>query len=300
MDKKKILLKEIEEKIKNFDKEKLISFLTAVSAVSAMRYSVTNQMLIAASCGNSFPGVVMGYKSWQKYGHRVKKGERGIAILAPVRIKKQETVTDPDTGEEKVIEVEKTFFKTVYVFTEAQTVIVDPELDKKIPRPHFLKGDAEELYKKAKDIIKKEVSVIEEEIPDRYTGGYTDGEAIFIKKDLPTKHKFHTLIHEYTHYIKNHVNNPDKTENEIVAETSALTCLKEFGIDSSEYSIEYIVAWMQEAKSILKFLKEGIATGEKIAQKIKEEVNNDRRSVNVSNRGTGGRRRCNSSIGTRT
>ncbi len=46
------------------------------------RYSLGNAMLIAFAR----PGAtrVAGFRTWQKLGRRVRKGERGIAILAPI------------------------------------------------------------------------------------------------------------------------------------------------------------------------------------------------------------------------
>ncbi|MCL6560636.1 MAG: ArdC family protein [Firmicutes bacterium] len=38
-----------------------------------------------------------GYRTWQKCGRHVKKGEKGIAIFAPLTYKQE--VTDEDTGE---------------------------------------------------------------------------------------------------------------------------------------------------------------------------------------------------------
>ena len=45
-------------------------------------YSLNNQILIAIQ--NPAATQVAGYRTWQATGHQVRKGERGISILAPV------------------------------------------------------------------------------------------------------------------------------------------------------------------------------------------------------------------------
>ena len=69
------------------------------TAAKFHRYSFGNQMLIALQR----PGAtrVAGYRAWQGLGRQVRKGEKGIRILAPMtsRIK----IEDPETGEEVVL-----------------------------------------------------------------------------------------------------------------------------------------------------------------------------------------------------
>jgi hypothetical protein len=52
---------------------------------------------------------VAGFKAWLKLGRSVRKGECGIAILAPVRVKERDSAGE-ETGETRV------FFRTAYVF----------------------------------------------------------------------------------------------------------------------------------------------------------------------------------------
>lgn len=68
---------------------------------------------------------VAGFNTWKNSFHRnVKKGEKGIRILAPAPIKKKDTeeITD-ENGNTKTQEVEKVlrFFKPAYVFDISQT-----------------------------------------------------------------------------------------------------------------------------------------------------------------------------------
>ena len=74
-------------------------------------YSLRNTLLIAQEGRRRgfTPRHVAGFKAWLKLGRCVRKGERGIAILAPVRVK-QRDVDGEETGESRV------FFRTAWVF----------------------------------------------------------------------------------------------------------------------------------------------------------------------------------------
>lgn len=77
-------------------------------------YSWHNQMLIWRQCPNaSFVG---GFHTWQKCGRYVRRGEKGIAILAPMFFKDKTKATDGSDTENTRI-----WFKVVYVFDISQT-----------------------------------------------------------------------------------------------------------------------------------------------------------------------------------
>lgn len=59
-------------------------------------YSLNNQLLIAVQC----PGAtrVAGFRTWQGLGRQVRRGERGIAILAPCTYRPKRTQDTEDAG----------------------------------------------------------------------------------------------------------------------------------------------------------------------------------------------------------
>ncbi len=61
------------------------------------RYSLGNAMLIALAR----PGAtrVAGFRTWQKLGRQVCKGEHGIAILSPIRRRRSPTSASANSGE---------------------------------------------------------------------------------------------------------------------------------------------------------------------------------------------------------
>lgn len=66
---------------------------------------------------------VRGYRDWQKVGRQVRRGETGIAILAPIKPKKDE---NKQPGEISSKELEFRCRK-VYVFDVSQTETAAPQ-----------------------------------------------------------------------------------------------------------------------------------------------------------------------------
>ncbi len=87
----------IEDNIKElFQSERYFDYLKTMSRFH--NYSVNNTILIHAQCPNATH--VAGFNTWKnKFGRHVKKGEKGITIIAPTPFKKkiEEMQLDPDT-----------------------------------------------------------------------------------------------------------------------------------------------------------------------------------------------------------
>ena len=103
------------------------SFQTVIRTFSRFHnYSLNNCLLIALQAPGST--CVAGYVDWQKkFGRQVKKGEKGIKILAPCKYKVEiDDMDDPDadssgTGSEKKKTIERVGFKIAYVWDVSQT-----------------------------------------------------------------------------------------------------------------------------------------------------------------------------------
>lgn len=72
-------------------------------------YSWHNCMLIAMQCPTA--SRVAGYRTWQKLGRQVRKGERGIAIFAPCPFHREVASA---SGESEM--VDGVYFRIVHVF----------------------------------------------------------------------------------------------------------------------------------------------------------------------------------------
>lgn len=77
------------------------------------RYSLTNQLLVALQ-SQGRAAFVAGFKQWLELGYYVKRGSRGIRIMAPMPVKQRDRQTGEETGETI------TLFKAVSVFFQEQ------------------------------------------------------------------------------------------------------------------------------------------------------------------------------------
>lgn len=93
--------------------ERLKEYLAAIARFR--RYSLHNVMLIASQKPNATH--VAGFHAWHKLGRFVKKGEKGILILAPIIRKKAETNGEAEPDESSVA----VGFRATYVFDVSQT-----------------------------------------------------------------------------------------------------------------------------------------------------------------------------------
>src|ERR1700678_1443992 len=75
--------------------ETLAQYLAAIGRFH--RYSLRNVMLIASQ--NPAATHVAGFHTWHKLGRFVKKGEKGILILAPIVRAKNQGVEQTETDE---------------------------------------------------------------------------------------------------------------------------------------------------------------------------------------------------------
>jgi len=111
----------IEEIKSEKSSETLLGYLDFCSRFH--RYSFNNKILIWMSMPKATN--VAGFHSWKKLGRLVKKGEKGIPIFAPIRVKKKLDPADnkgiTEEDENAYQEQDKLFFKVVYVWDVSQT-----------------------------------------------------------------------------------------------------------------------------------------------------------------------------------
>ena len=118
--------------------EKLTAYLRAMAKFH--RYSVGNIILISIQKPDAQH--VAGYRTWRKLGRYVRRGEKGIVIMAPIVQRKTEAVEDEIKDEEVVVA-----FKTVYVFDISQTE------GKSLPEFAQVQGNPHQYMDRLKEFI---------------------------------------------------------------------------------------------------------------------------------------------------
>ena len=239
--------------------------------------------------------MVAGYRKWQTMGRQVKKGEKGIKILAPipVRVKSERVKRDPITkeiikgedGEPMKEEVEATIpkFKISTVFDIEQTE------GEPIPKIEVfdLTGHVKEFFTFMDAVMKiSPVSIRYDEIESGAKGYYhLEQNEIVIRRGMSESQTMKTAIHECAHAIlhnrdKMQEGEKDRQTKEVEAESVAYIVCNYFGLDTSDYSFPYIATWgsgreMKELKDSLNLIKQTAGTFiEQLSEKI-EEIKKD-------------------------
>ena len=238
-------------------------------------YSFGNAMLIFSQNPNAT--YVKGYKAWNQLGRYVKKGSKGLAILAPC-IRKVEVFKEPENknlyhDEEAEKEIKKVVsgFRIAYVYDIADTDGDDSMLPVLVTG---LAGNGEqekEIYERLLNVISKEHCV--QEVSGTASKGSFNLETkvISIREDLEYLQKIKTLLHEYAHLLDFQMHPEDdisRNRRELIAESVAFIVSLRLGLDTSRYSMSYIKSWLKD-KEELKIIADSV---QKIAYTIITEL----------------------------
>ena len=268
-------MKEITDRLETgiqqlFDSDRYKAYLTTMAKFH--NYSFNNTLLIAMQGGQ----LVAGFNKWKDTFHRtVKKGEKGIKILAPAPYKVKQKMEKLDEQgkpildkdgkpltEEKTVQIPA--FKVVSVFDVSQT---EGE-----PLPTIAVNELSGSVQDYQDFFK----ALEQSSPVPI--GFEDIEGgahgyfhlldnrIAIQEGMSQLQTIKTAIHEIAH-AKLHAidpndpeqaNRPDSRTREVQAESVAYAVCQHYGLDTSDYSFGYVAGW--SSGKDLKELKASLET----------------------------------------
>ena len=285
-------MKEITDRLEKgiteiFNSERYKEYLSVMSKFHD--YSLNNTLLIAMQKPDA--SHVAGFSSWKNIFQRnVKKGEKGIKIIAPspFKVKQEKEKIDPQTqkpvigkdGKPVVEETEITIpaYKVVSVFDVSQTE------GKELPNisVETLTADVEQ-YEDFFAALEKTspVPIAFEEITSGANGYYhLEDKRIAIKEGVSELQAVKTAIHEIAH-AKLHdidLNAPkdeqqprvDRRTREVEAESVAYTVCQRFGLDTSDYSFGYVAGWSSGKE--LPELKASLETIQQTAKELISEI----------------------------
>ena len=220
-------------------------------------YSFGNTMLIFAQKPEAT--YVKGYKAWNKLGRYVKKGSKGIQILAPCFRKVQDFKEPANKAEYQYAEGEKETkrelcgFKTTYVFDIQDTDGSDEHL------PVLIKGlsgnsvEEQQIYESLKAFISTEHEV--QEVRGTVSKGSFNllTGVICVREDMEYLQKIKTIIHEYAHAVDFQLHPEEdisRNRRELIAESVAFIVSQRLGLDTSSYSMSYIKSWLTDKKEL--------------------------------------------------
>ena len=259
-DKMQELMEKLEQGVKDvFRSDQYKEYLTVMSKF--YNYSFNNVLLIAMQKPDA--SLVAGFSAWKNhFGRHVRKGEKGIKILAPisrkVKIEEKEEGGAKASGAEEDPDKEKktrnviTGFKVVSVFDISQTE------GKELPEYYGAKElsgyveDYTDLFAAIRET--SPVPVGFEDIPGEAHGYYHQIEKrIALQEEMSELQNIKTLIHETAHARlhaidlaapeEERADQPDQSTREVQAESVAYVVCQHFGLDTSDYSFAYVAGW---------------------------------------------------------
>jgi antirestriction protein ArdC len=211
----------------------LTAYLNAMSRFH--NYSFGNILEIARQRSDATR--VAGLWSWNQLGRKVKKGEKGIRILAPIIGVRRKT--DEEAEKEPVYQNKPVLvgFRSAYVFDVSQTEGTE------LPAMREVTGDVGENRDRLLAFIEKQgiELVFTENIAPAL--GVSYGGRIALLPGQSKAEEFATLVHEVAHELLHKTErrtSTTKTVKETEAEAIAFVVGKAVGLETGTASADYI------------------------------------------------------------
>ena len=228
------------------------------------RYSWNNIILILMQRPEATR--VAGYKTWQKLGRQVERGEKGIAIFCPL-LKK---VTDEHEQEETRL----VGFRVGHVFDVTQTT------GEPLPAPPTWTNagqDGAELARFLKRVAQSLKITVRTGILPGAAQGASEGGSITLRHGLSPKAQASTLAHELAHELlhqRQHAaaapaaETQARQQREIEAEAAAYAICRHFGLEIN--SPNYLALWATDSTAIQARLERIAYAAKRIIQLVEE------------------------------
>lgn len=239
-----------------FQSDKYKQFLNVMAKFP--RYSVNNTMLIMMQRPDA--QLCQSFTGWKQMGRYVKKGEKGISILAPApyKIEREQTKLDEkgrpvfDADGEPVkekVEVTIRAFKVVKTFDLSQTD------GKELPTigPSELVGNIEGYPKLLQALQEISPVPVSFELIDGDAKGFyhLEDKKIVVQDGMSEVQTIKTLLHEMAHQKLHDKDNVPEAKDisrngkEVEAESVAYVVCQHYGINTSDYSFSYVAGWSE-------------------------------------------------------
>ncbi len=239
------------------------------------RYSFRNIVLIQ----EQFPDatVVAGFHAWRKRMRWVRKGEKGIAIFAPMTAGRSATGNDEASGDASEKADRKrmaTNFRISYVFDVSQT-----DGEPLVDLAPIIGNPGESLDTLLNVYRKLEIEVVFTRLPESVQG-YSLGGEVRVQDNLDDSHAFRVLLHELAHEMMHKDipfgNRDRKTLVETEAEAVACVVSQAFGIDHFDRSADYIALHQGDSRQLTQSLVRIHETASKVIVMMEQQAGDAR------------------------
>lgn len=217
--------------------EELIRYLAMLARFH--KYSFGNVMLILAQKPDATQ--VAGFNAWRQMSRFVKKGEKGIVVIAPMMIRKQDEQAKDGDKPESILR-----FRGVYVFDVSQT---DGE---PLPEPTRIGGDpGAHIDRLRKVITARGIALDSADVPPDALG-VSRGGRISIRPSLEPAVEFSVTVHEFAHELLHRGDDrpASKTVRETEAEAVAFVVCRAIGLETGTAASDYIQLYDGKAETL--------------------------------------------------
>ena len=230
-------IEQLRQALEGGHSERLKEYLAAMARFR--RYSWHNVMLIASQKPTATH--VAGFHAWHKLGRFVKKGEKGILILAPVVRKKAENSAEAEPDESSTA----VGFRAAYVFDITQTD------GQPLPEIGSVNGDPREYRKRLGTFVADQSITLEYSEDIAPAHGMSEGGKITLLPGQSPAEEFATLAHEVAHEMLHRDERRSSTTKrvrETEAEAVAFVVCSAIGLETGSAAQDYIGLYGGDAK----------------------------------------------------
>jgi hypothetical protein len=244
---KQIVSKAIEELSQSLERghsETLRNYLAAIGRFH--RYSLRNVMLIASQ--NPAATHVAGFHTWHKLGRFVKKGEKGILILAPIVRPKNQGVEQTETDESSTA----VGFRAAYVFDICQTD------GQELPEIGTVTGNPSKYRERFDKFIAERGIALEYSSDIAPARGTSAGGKITLLPGQSAAEEFATLAHEVAHEMMHRDErrkNTTKRLRETEAEAVSFVVCSAINLETGSAARDYIQLYEGDAQVLTESLE---------------------------------------------
>ena len=253
-------IEQLSQALERGHSETLRNYLAAIGRFR--RYSLRNVMLIASQ--NPTATRVAGFHTWHKLGRFVKKGEKGILILAPIVRAKSQSVEQTETDESSTA----VGFQAAYVFDISQTD------GQELPEIGNVNGDPREYRERLGKFVTEQGILLEYSQDIAPARGISAGGKIMLLPNQTPAEEFATLAHEVAHELMHSDQrraSTSKRSRETEAEAVAFVVCQAIGLETGSAAQDYIQLYEGDAKLLSESLQHVQQTATRILNVIGAE-----------------------------
>jgi len=236
-------IEQLSQALERGHSETLREYLAAMARFH--RYSLHNIMLIASQRPDATH--VAGFQTWKQLGRFVKKGAKGILILAPILFRKG---TEPDNREAET-ETSAIRFRAVYVFDVADTD------GRPLPGLGNAEGDPSGHTDRLKEFVaSRGIQLDYSDVIYPAQGQCSPGKIVLLPGQSAAE-EFATLVHETAHALLHQgERRPEtcKSVRETEAEAVAFVVSEAIGL-KAQNSADYIQIYSGDKETLAESLE---------------------------------------------